>query len=128
MENTENIVEMKTCFTILSLLCVALLAGTARASDSEPSEFALYVADQCAASSGYPASNYLRYGSSLEKTISMLSSEQQARVFENLRRPHNAVNKAGKTNASGGGQNSQTALPDGADPTLLDQILAALGF
>lgn len=124
----EIIVEMNATYPIRLLLCVALLAGTARASDPGPSAFALYVAEQCAASSGYPASNYTQYGSSLEQTISMLSSEQQARVFGNLRRPHNAVNKAGKTNASGGGQNSQTALPAGTDPTLLDQILAALGL
>ncbi|MEX2579774.1 MAG: hypothetical protein WD342_12010 [Verrucomicrobiales bacterium] len=67
---------------ILSIICLGLTASVhAQIADDESS--AMRLASACAASSGYPSSNYEHYGRQLAKTIAKLSPAAQARVFGN---------------------------------------------
>lgn len=117
----------------LRLLTLAGLAfalpATSQDEPSEPTALAQYVASHCSYSSGLPAQNFLGYGASLERTLTVLTPEQQSRVFGFSLPPSqgsskfNAVNKAGNFNNSGGTQKNQTALSDLAEPTLLDRLI-----
>lgn len=113
----------QSSFTIalVSAMIIALPLSDTKAQEVDGAS--AYLAMQCAASSGKPMEGYLDYARKLELTISLLSPEQQARVFgAELGTAHNAVNRAGKTNSSGGGSASQTELPAEEEETLLDRL------
>lgn len=90
---------------LVSLLAFALLAAPATSfsqiRDNEASQSVLAV--QCAVSSGFSARDYEDYCRRLAKTLALLSSEQQTRVFGYLPMPGAA---SMGTEESGGNLNS----------------------
>lgn len=116
-------------YIIIIFLTGLCLVSQSRGQDAYLAGAAEFLAAQCGTSSGQPAENYLEYGRKLAKTISALTPEQQARVFgSELGSYHDAANKAGKTNASGGGSDSQTVLSEEETPTLTDRLKEWLGL
>ena len=115
----------------ISILVVAGCLFLGQVDDGHAQDYsplAYYFAQQCAVSSGNSVENYLSYGAGLEKTVATLTPQQQANIFGfELTQAHNAVNRAGKTNGSGGGSLSQVAIPVEEQPTLLDQFLSFFG-
>ena len=115
----------------LWLLITAVLVSVAWQHSLVAEEYdqtAIYFAIQCEKSSGYLAENYLEYGQNLVKTISLLTAEQQARVFGfELTKTETATNKAGHSNNSSGTQEngSQTEIPE--EQQLLDKLLQWFG-
>lgn len=73
--------------TLLLLLLLSCFAGTASSQirDDESSQVVLAV--QCAVSSGYSASDFEDYSRRLAKTLSLLTSTQQRKVFGYLPQP-----------------------------------------
>lgn len=75
---------MKSLSQIAGIVLISLLGlpeeCQAQITDSDQS--AQMIASRIAADSGRPAANYLNYGRSLAKTLSLLSNDQQARVFD----------------------------------------------
>ena len=95
---------MKTS-RILRLIAFGLLAipgmATSQIRDNDASQSVLAV--QCAVSSGFSASDYEDYSRRLAKTLSLLSNDQQTRVFGYLPMPGAATlaNDSGNGNELG---------------------------
>ena len=115
---------MRLIQAILSIFLVlqsAVLTVKAQLSDNEGS--ASLLASKCAASSGYPASNYREYSQDLAKVIAPLSAPQQKRVFGYIPQPI-GVDAVQSTTAPAGNINvPNTATPD---PGLLVGLVGSL--
>lgn len=113
----------------LASLLTALFLFTGIARGQEVTSAASFIALQCSVSSGYPAEGYLSYAEGLVQTISALSPEAQARVLGyEVTAEHNAVNKGGQTNASGGTGQNNTAVEIDEEQTLLDRLISIVGL
>ncbi|MAS93764.1 MAG: hypothetical protein CMO55_11285 [Verrucomicrobiales bacterium] len=111
----------------LASLLTALFLFTGIARGQEVTSAASFIAMQCSVSSGYPADGYLSYAEGLVQTITALSPEAQARVLGYDLSTHDAVNKNGKTNSSGGNGSNTTIDPED-EPTLLDRLMDIVGL
>lgn len=112
-----------------ALLAAVIILPFGSVCGQEVSSAAAFIAMQCSASSGYPVEGYYGYGERLALTFEQLSPEQQARVLGyELTPEHNAVNKAGNQNSSGGNGQNNTALPPEEEDTLLDRLLNWIGL
>lgn len=109
---------------ILLLLFVGALLGLPLVSEAQIGEndsSAEYIAIQCAISSGNLASDYLEYGHSLAKTLSLLDPAQQERIFGSIPQP------GGKSSATGkaSGASTDSTAEAGSAPTtnpLIDAV------
>jgi len=79
---------MKTLLHISLVLTLALLCShTARAQIKNDESSISILAIQCAMSSGFPAAGFADYSTGLAKTLSLLSGDQQERVFGYIPQP-----------------------------------------
>lgn len=119
---------MNTLRIYLLIATLGIFGMSSRAFSQEVSSTASFIAMQCSASSGYPAEGYYSYAEDLVQTLSALSPEAQSRVLGyELNTVHDAVNKNGNTNNSGGAGPNNTLIEE-ADPSLLDKILSVVGL
>lgn len=110
-----SLLGMKTIRCLYLILFSALAvpaASDAQIADNEASVSVLAV--QCAVSSGFSASEYEEYCRRLAKTLSLLSSDQQTRVFGYLPMPGAA--SLGRSepgvNSTSGSTGSSKEVPD----------------
>jgi hypothetical protein len=108
---------MKTirCFYLILFSALAVPAASdAQIADNDASVSVLAV--QCAVSSGFSASEYEDYCRRLAKTLSLLSSDQQTRVFGYLPMPGAASlgRSAPKEGAAGSGNTGQAPPETGS--------------